>query len=67
MRGELRFSPPHLTLAVCQEPRYLSFLLLVGLVILKSCLLSHYFEGERTSVILQDWTESIHRSQDQIS
>lgn len=43
MRGELRFSPPHLTLAVCQEPRYLSFLLLVGLVILKSCLLSHYF------------------------
>lgn len=43
MRGELRVPLPLLTLAVHQEPRYLSFLLRVCLVILKSCLLSHYF------------------------
>lgn len=38
-----RSSPPLYTLAVCQEARYLSVLLLGGLVILKSCLWSYYF------------------------
>lgn len=67
MRGGAVGLAPFRTLAVCQEPRYLCFLLLASLVILKSHLLSYYLRGARTSVILKGWTVSIHRSLDNIS